>query len=542
MIQNASCSTPLLNYKWLILCGLSLSIGWGIRGNFGHEYGAMMPGVLCAIAAVLLSGREDWWRRVSFFALFGALGWSFGGSMSYMQVLSYTHSGHWPTQIYGYICFFIIGFLWAALGGAGTALPAVLDRKRIEQIFAPMTAVFIAWFLQDLIVPWIEQLENTQRRHESILYWFDTDWIAALLAIAAVLLLAAFRGRLCWGSRLILHMAIGWWVMFLVVVFFAGFLHDHLGIPYTNFRMTPPRGDNWAGCVGMTAGLLIFFIRERLYPLAYATLVSGFFGGFAFITAVCLKLIEIKTGWDTNWHSILEQTTGFLNGIGIAVTMGYFAPRLPRVQDEEPCLRWTELYALCFVLLLVPYLNSVKIAPEWIDKKAVPEILYGLPLNDWFHIGYGLVVFAFLFLLAWHHKEKIPLIPEDLLSKGQLLYVVFLWVCVTYNLIRIIPLLADQRLVTEGVIHVNAVIATVLILIWPRKRAVPENSASPVWPAMLGSVTARGLIAAAISITLYFGVTRVFWGDQHAGYSALNTRFGENATALQKPEKGKNHP
>ena len=101
-------------------------MGWGIRGNFGHEYGAMIPGALAAMAAVLLVGAATTGpagRRI--FAMFGALGWSFGGSISYMQVIGYTHSGHSPSVLYGFACLFVIGFLWAALGGAGTALPAV---------------------------------------------------------------------------------------------------------------------------------------------------------------------------------------------------------------------------------------------------------------------------------------------------------------------------------------------------------------------------------------------------------------------------------
>src|SRR5438128_11626730 len=118
-----------------ILTALSLSIGWGIRGNFGHEYGAMIPGALAAMAAVLLSGREYWWRRIAYFAFFGALGWSFGGSMSYMQVIAYTHSGHSGSVFYGFACLFVIGFLSAAMGGAGTALPALLDRDRLAELF-----------------------------------------------------------------------------------------------------------------------------------------------------------------------------------------------------------------------------------------------------------------------------------------------------------------------------------------------------------------------------------------------------------------------
>src|SRR6185436_14348412 len=123
--SNRASKPGLLSILWV---GLSLSIGWGIRGNFGHEYGAMIPGALASLAAALLSGREDWQRRGAFFAFFGALGWSFGGTMSYMQVIAYTHSGHSGSVLYGFACLFVIGFLWAAIGGAGTALPAVLDR------------------------------------------------------------------------------------------------------------------------------------------------------------------------------------------------------------------------------------------------------------------------------------------------------------------------------------------------------------------------------------------------------------------------------
>src|ERR1051326_6003291 len=168
---------------WLVVgSALSLSIGWGIRGNFGHEYGAMIPGALAAMAAVLLSGRADWWPRTAYFGFFGALGWSFGGSISYMQVISYTHSGHSASVLYGFACLFVIGFLWAAMGGAGAALPAFLSRDKLEEFFVPVTAVFGVWLLQDLVVAWLEN-PDARFRQASPLYWYDTDWLAALAAI-----------------------------------------------------------------------------------------------------------------------------------------------------------------------------------------------------------------------------------------------------------------------------------------------------------------------------------------------------------------------
>ena len=111
---------PSFRTSSVLLVLLSLSIGWGIRGNYGHEAGAMIPGALAGIAVALLSGREDWRRRVPYFAFFGALGWAFGGSIAYMVPPSYTFSGHLPSQVYGFFATFLEAFLWAGLGGAAT--------------------------------------------------------------------------------------------------------------------------------------------------------------------------------------------------------------------------------------------------------------------------------------------------------------------------------------------------------------------------------------------------------------------------------------
>ena len=43
-----------ITWQMILLCGLSLCLGWGIRGNFGHEYGAALPGALTAMACPTL--------------------------------------------------------------------------------------------------------------------------------------------------------------------------------------------------------------------------------------------------------------------------------------------------------------------------------------------------------------------------------------------------------------------------------------------------------------------------------------------------------
>src|ERR1051325_4107849 len=177
-----------------LLVMLSLSVGWGIRGNYGHEAGAMIPGALAAIAAALTSGREDWRGRVPYFAFFGALGWAFGGSISYMHPPSYTETGQLATQIYGFLSTFFEAFLWAGLGGAATAYAAVEDEEKLTAIFRPLLWVFGAWtiqyILQDTPYDFQDRFfqafggDRSEFRQRDPLYWLDSEWLAALYALA----------------------------------------------------------------------------------------------------------------------------------------------------------------------------------------------------------------------------------------------------------------------------------------------------------------------------------------------------------------------
>ncbi|MDP6038274.1 MAG: hypothetical protein QGG64_06980, partial [Candidatus Latescibacteria bacterium] len=278
-----------LPYQVLLLSALSLSIGWGIRGNFGHEYGAALPGVLASLAIVLASNRPDWYAHAPYVAMFGALGWSFGGSMSYMQVIAYTHSGHPSSTLYGYANLFVIGFLWASLGGGGAALPLLLSGTQLSLLFTPILAIITGWSLQAVIIDWFFH-RHPMRRHENPLYWYDTDWVAALVAICAALIIALIRGGFDIGTLLILYLATGWFATFLILV------------NVFKLRMTPPRGDNWAGCVGLTIGLLLFAWHHNLNGVIFATLLTGIFGGLAFSGGQMIKLLWIRTGLQTNWH------------------------------------------------------------------------------------------------------------------------------------------------------------------------------------------------------------------------------------------------
>jgi hypothetical protein len=438
-----------------------------------------------------------------------------------MQVIAYTHSGHSQSVLYGFACLFVIGFLWAALGGAGTALPAVVDASFLSALITPMYAVFASWWLQGVVIaPWL-------KGHGYNLYWYDTDWLAALLALLASCLVAGIRRRLDRPTSLIIHLAAGWWAGFLVLVLAL------------RLRMTPPRGDNWAGCLGMTVGLLWYCRRAGLLELARVTLVCGFVGGIGFALASMLKLAEVTSGFQTNWHSILEQTTGLFNGIGLAAAIACLARTSPPARATEQRLGATQSLALGFVLLGITYLNLRKNVGHWVAARALPEEMAGIAAWVWFEIAYVLLALTMLLLFARHRRVPLPVVPESCLGKGQLLYLGLLWWLVVGNFARAIVAFTAQRLVTEGVIYVVALACTLIVLLAPE--SAPEPAERPMPPAAqqpgpgLAGMVALGLAAAILSMLVDWAVVRAIYGDRFAGHAGRHIRFGPNST-INRPE------
>lgn len=736
-------SIPGLRLRAILLIALSLSIGWGIRGNFGHEYGAMIAGALSAIAACLLSGREDWRSRVAYFGMFGALGWAFGGSISYMQVIAYTHSGHLPSQVFGFIGLFIIGFLWAGMGGAGTALPAVLEQRRLTDLIKPICWVFAGWLLMGAALFLImEQFKaNMDFRHEDPLYWFDSDWVQACMAVLAllafdlwdrrkefgqgvvslpiiavvagtiiyfagttslrvldaILALAAFfvwdaederpyrgvafaacvvlvaaalywceiaglrvlavaltlvlihyvdqdsmwvhplvkiagagalagfvlqallvllglarplarflvvyQGDTCtfpkeqlmmnwpeffllipnhlgWvlglivgisayfrfygkfrsGASLLMYMAVGWLAGFLLLPVLGSLSLS----PYGGLRMTPPRGDDWAGILGLYVGTLVYLRKNGLLAVVWSSLVSAFIGGLAFSGVQIMKMAMMRPGhpkmvsnpeivnywahWQSaNWHSWLEQTYGFFNGVGIAIALGLLAARAPRLVDSKPQKRWTVIFAASFVVLGITYLNIVKNVKVWTER-GLPETMKAplfqsieLSSRAWFSIMFAFLALVVIALMIRHCMKPIAVVPNSWLGKGQIFYLVFLWMMVVANFERALMGFQENRILTEGVIFANAILVTAMILLWPRDREnLAEKRTTNFRPLVWGTIAA-GVVATVLAICVETRVARKLYRDEFTT-SKRQTRFGPEATWRTDPLlKGEQH-
>jgi hypothetical protein len=130
----------------LVLAGAAAgAMGWGIRGQYGHETGAMIAGVLVSLVIVALlrpHAPTSWALRA---IAFGAVGIGFGGAMTYGQTIGLTQDatlvGNWAALRWGLLGLSIKGALWIGWFGAclGMALGGI--RYRTREIFLLMLAL-----------------------------------------------------------------------------------------------------------------------------------------------------------------------------------------------------------------------------------------------------------------------------------------------------------------------------------------------------------------------------------------------------------------
>jgi len=388
-------------------------------------------------------------------------------------------------------------------------------------------------------------------------------------SVGAALYFYFFGAWRC-GSGLLIRMAS--WSM---IVFLAGpVLLSNLPVfqQLGGFRLTPPRGDSWANILGCMIGLLLYFRRTDQRPVAFAALLSGAFGGLALTTAQLVKVLCYSPGnprltenplviqaWQhwrsANWHSlVLEQFAGVLYGLAILVPIGWLAARLPRHDDEPRVRPWTEIFAVAFVFNILSYLNVVKNIEDWTAVRkvtvngvegtfrSVAETLRAplfeaiqLSAWSWFTLMWLLFTGATVWVLLRHRRHPVALMPATWLGKGQLLYLMFLWLMVIANFSKALVAFSDSRIATEGLIMFNALVCTVLALGWARCEDESPALRQVDFRLLTRKAAALGVILLLATTTLYTIGVRSLYGDNPTGWGGNNLRFGPNADWRVKP-------
>ncbi|HEV3078852.1 MAG TPA: hypothetical protein VGY66_03710 [Gemmataceae bacterium] len=453
-----------------VLCALAMSVGWGFRGDYGHEWGAMVPGALLGLSVCLTSGREDWWKRASLLAMLGAIGWAFGGKMSYAKITGYTAHTSFPDVAYGYACLFAIGALWAGIGAAVLGLGITRARSYFDAFAWPLTAIYLVWKCLEWIPVW-----NGRQWMSATAYlmhgwnsiwehlvgsghapvWFhyqpmnhDTSWVAA----TAALLVAAVLGLVLPRSRpacvLILILSAFWW---LGLSLFVGVL---------GWRMTPPRSDNWAGVLGLYVGLVVYLLGTRNRAALSLSLYGLLAGGIGFAVTDLLNMLgraqwgpigryEMLQGLD--YWKWMEQGFGLLMGLGVGlgclrVLRGNLAP--PSEDSPGGPSRWL---ALTLLLVVMMWENLFKNVRNWYQHQQIQESLFGLDPRLWFGLVGAVLTCAVVLAICRYLRGELPLVPSSAFGRAQLLFLLILWVAVIAAFMQAFPGMSQK-----GVLLVHA--------------------------------------------------------------------------------------
>jgi len=163
---------------WLTVLAAAAAggMGWGIRGQYGHETGAMIAGVLVSLVLVVRLAPTAALLPAARAVALGTLAMGFGGSMTYGQTLGLTQNppviGNLAALGWGMLGVAIKGGLW--IGFAGLFLGIGLSKRQTS--WREMTALAVSlvglfflgiWFFNTPFDPASRSLPSL---------YFSADW------------------------------------------------------------------------------------------------------------------------------------------------------------------------------------------------------------------------------------------------------------------------------------------------------------------------------------------------------------------------------
>lgn len=506
--QHTAATAPGLTGGALALVAACGALGFALGQERGGEAAAMLPGLLMGLGVALVAGRKDWRRRATFFAFTGAVAWMFWGTVDLRSLFGELERSATPPVLQGCASLYLLGLCGGTVGGAGLAWTATVDRRRLTEPIGPLTLTLTLWALfsglaglsqapRATLVEWLgpRGAELVARARPEAWNWLASDWIPALAAAAAALAWRVVRPREVEGARLVLRLAVGWWLGFSVLALALG------------LRLEPQGGGNWAGLVGLTVALLYTLVEMRLAMVAWAALVTGIFSGSALLLAGLVEQLGQVNAPHWDWSLWRQLTLGASVGLGQALVLGYLSTREPRVSDDPPLARWTESVALAFVLVGVTYLHLASIVVgAWIPRGLVPPLVAGWPFTVIFTLGYGVLALAIVaILVARRLGRRLPAVAADWLGKGQLLLLLLIWWLMAAWGGGALPL-TTASLPGAATLFLLACLATVLLLLVPREEQLWAEQPRPDFEALVPKAL---IVAGTLGLLLVIAGTTV---------------------------------
>jgi hypothetical protein len=303
-------------------------MGWGIRGQYGHETGAMIAGLLVGLVLALeccpwLSALQGA-RAVAL----TAIGVAFGGSMTYGQTIGLTQDealiGNWAALRWGLLGLFIKGAVWIGFAGAFLGMGLSGKGYRPGELCLMGAGLLLLLFLG---LHWINEPFDPAGKLLPRFY-FSADW----------------------------H--------------------------WTPGEEPQPRRERWGGLLMALIGLLMYVGWVRRDRLSLNLGLWGMLGGgLGFSLGQCVQAFHawnrgwFQSGWFgridplLNWWNFMEITFGAIWGFLLALGLWLNRRRITRVVSGtspglKPSVEWGLLAVYLMVLitwqfLSVPALDAV---------------------------------------------------------------------------------------------------------------------------------------------------------------------------------------
>ncbi len=316
----------------MALAACAGGLAWGIRGQYGHETGAMIAGVLVGFVLVLLHGRHltaiQSARSVAMFAL----GVSIGGSMTYGQTLGLTQDGpligNNDAYRWGMLGLAIKGGVWISIGA--TMFGMGLSRKRYGVI--EVTVLIVAMTCALLVgTELLNRPFDPEQRSLPQLYFSDHwHWEPDL---------SDKPRRECWGG-----------LCAAMAVFLA-----YVGLIKRD-------GLAWSlGCWGLLAGAIGFPAGQTIQ--SYTRWHPEW-----------KNLIPVESiASQINWHNMMETAFGFVFGaiVGLACWLSRKDIAQEEATIERPTVSLTVLVEMLLLAIHVRLLIAWNFQSiPWLDAVA----------------------------------------------------------------------------------------------------------------------------------------------------------------------------
>ncbi|MHC4533215.1 MAG: hypothetical protein ACYS6K_04615 [Planctomycetota bacterium] len=140
----------------------------------------------------------------------------------------------------------------------------------------------------------------------------------------------------------------------------------------------------------------------------------------------------------------MEQLFGLIMGLGVGLAFLRFLRRNLIPPEEDRSAGSLNTIGLVFLLIVMMWNNLYKNVRNWAKGNHIPEYFFGIRSHWWFLIVGFLLSAIVLLAIIRHRRQQLPLAPSSAFGRGQLLFLIILWIAVVGAFVQAFPSMAHK--------------------------------------------------------------------------------------------------